>query len=160
MSGGTFFFICWLGSHNLFHSCLVSTSAFPNEPRAVSCPALSGPGKISCWGHSQGDDLVPSPAIYNRTQLQLAIKDIPFSLLPPSPSPQNTLFLQSMWRSSTGSKQEGGGRSHRFVPSKNIFGIFFFCLFTICIPCLTNFYGYICCCPSLHVPCVWQREMG
>lgn len=123
MSGGTFSFICWLGSHNLFHSCLVSTPAFPNEPCAVSCPALFGPGKLSCWGHSQGHDLVPSPAIFNRTQLQLAIKDIPFSILPPSP--QTTLFLQSTWKSSTGSKEEGGDRSHSFVHQKHLWDFFF-----------------------------------
>lgn len=57
--GGTFSFTFWLGSHNLFHSCLVSTPAFPNELRAVSCPVLFGPGKLSHWGHSQEDDLVP-----------------------------------------------------------------------------------------------------
>lgn len=73
MSGGTFSFIRWLGYHCLLHYCLVSTPAFPNEPCAALCPVLLGLGELSLWSHSQGDNSVPSPAIFNRAQLQLAM---------------------------------------------------------------------------------------
>lgn len=158
VSGSTFSFICWLGSHNLFHSWLVSTPAFPNELHGVSRPALFGPGKLSRLGHIQGDDLVPSPAIFSRNQLQLAIKNIPFSLLAPSPSPQNTLFPQSTWKNSTESKQEKGGRSHRFVPLKMSLGFYFFLSVYHLYPISeSNF----CRCAFAHPYTlrVWQREM-
>lgn len=83
---GIFSFLYWLGYHCLLHSCLVSTPAFPNETCAASCSVLHGPEELSFWGHRQGDDLVPLLALFNRTQLQLAIKP---SHLSPSPSHQN-----------------------------------------------------------------------
>lgn len=74
----------------------------------------------------------PSPAIFSRTQLQLAIKDISSSHRTPlSISAKHVKEVNSM-----GSRQEGGGRSHTFVASKNALDIYFF-LLTLCILCMT-----------------------
>lgn len=93
----------------------------------------------------------PSPAIFSRTQLQLAIKDISSSHRTPlSISAKHVKEVNSM-----GSRQEGGGRSHTFVASKNALDIYFFSFYPLYSMYDSNFSS--CSCPPLRALCVWWK---
>lgn len=83
---GCFLFslLAWVPLPFAFLPCF--NTYISKRDHAASCSVLHGLEQLLLWGHRQGDDSVPLLALFNRTQLQLAIK--PF-YLSPSPSHQN-----------------------------------------------------------------------